>query len=106
SPAAPPPADPSPHERRFRVYRDLWGRGLHVTGGGKFGGDFLVYPGPPERFHAAAVALVPPPGAELPLGALVAAARLGTHVRKTLLLCSAPSGAGPAYTSVTWRSDL
>lgn len=36
-----------PHERRFRVYRDLWGRGLHLTAGGKFGGDFLVYPGEP-----------------------------------------------------------
>lgn len=33
------------HERRYRVYRDLWGRGLHLTAGGKFGGDFLVYPG-------------------------------------------------------------
>lgn len=63
-------------------------------------------PGPPERFHAAAVALVPPPGAELPLAALVAAARLGTHVRKTLLLCSAPSAGSPAYTSLQWRGDL
>ncbi|KAM9591727.1 tRNA-splicing endonuclease subunit Sen34 [Morphnus guianensis] len=73
-PAPHPPPDlgrPSPHwphggrpghERRYRVYRDLWGRGLHLTAGGKFGGDFLVYPGPPERFHAAAVALCPPRG--------------------------------------------
>ncbi|XP_074878457.1 tRNA-splicing endonuclease subunit Sen34 [Buteo buteo] len=118
-PAPHPPPDlgrPSPHwphggrpghERRYRVYRDLWGRGLHLTAGGKFGGDFLVYPGPPERFHAAAVALCPPPGAGLPLGGLVAAARLGTHVRKTLLLCAAPpGGAPPAYTSLQWRGDL
>ncbi|XP_064359648.1 tRNA-splicing endonuclease subunit Sen34 [Dromaius novaehollandiae] len=90
------------HERRYRVYRDLWARGLHLTAGAKFGGDFLVYPGPPERFHAAAVALCPPPGAPLALGALVAAARLGTHVRKTLLLCAAPAGGAPAYTSLQW----
>lgn len=64
-------------------------------------------PGPPERFHAAAVALCPPPGAGLPLGGLVAAARLGTHVRKTLLLCAAPpGGAPPTYTSLQWRGDL
>ena len=47
-PRAPPLTRPSPtahRERRFRVYRDLWGRGLHLTAGGKFGGDFLVYPG-------------------------------------------------------------
>ncbi|NWX52721.1 SEN34 endonuclease, partial [Steatornis caripensis] len=62
---------------------------------------FLHPPGPPERFHAAAVALCPAPGAELALSALVAAARLGTHVRKTLLLC-----ATPAYTSLQWRGDL
>ncbi|XP_014117568.1 PREDICTED: tRNA-splicing endonuclease subunit Sen34 [Pseudopodoces humilis] len=36
---------PSPRaERRSRVFRELWGRGLHLTPGGKFGGDFLVYP--------------------------------------------------------------
>ncbi|XP_074995467.1 tRNA-splicing endonuclease subunit Sen34 [Calonectris borealis] len=117
-PAPHPPPDlarPSPHwphggrphhERRYRVYRDLWGRGLHLTAGGKFGGDFLVYPGPPERFHAAGVALCPPPGAGLALGGLVAAARLGTHVRKTLLLCAAPAGGAPAYTSLQWRGDL
>ncbi|XP_068785313.1 tRNA-splicing endonuclease subunit Sen34 [Struthio camelus] len=116
APTAPPPGPPDwgrpaphwphggrpRHERRYRVYRDLWARGLHLTGGAKFGGDFLVYPGPPERFHAAAVALCPPPGAPLALGALVAAARLGTHVRKTLLLCAAPAGGGPAYTSLQW----
>lgn len=96
-----------PHERRFRVYRELWGRGLHLTGGGKFGGDFLVYPGPPELFHAAAVALCPPPGAPLPLGVLVGGARLGTQVRKSLVLCAAPpGGAPPAFTSLQWRGDL
>ncbi|KAF1583681.1 UNVERIFIED_CONTAM: tRNA-splicing endonuclease subunit Sen34, partial [Eudyptes pachyrhynchus] len=63
-------------------------------------------PGPPERFHAAAVALCPAPGAGLALGGLVAAARLGTHVHKTLLLCAAPPGGAPAYTSLQWRGDL
>ncbi|NXP81063.1 SEN34 endonuclease, partial [Ramphastos sulfuratus] len=105
---------------RFQAYRDLWGRGLHLTPGGKFGGDFLVYPGPPARFHAAAIALAPPEGAGLALAELVAAARLGTSVRKTLLLCGAgPSESpahdhtpgeeprpGPAYTSLQWRADL
>ncbi|XP_062368524.1 tRNA-splicing endonuclease subunit Sen34 [Cinclus cinclus] len=98
---------PSPQtERRFRVFRELWGRGLHLTQGGKFGGDFLVYPGPPSQFHACAVALCPCTSGPQPLGALLAAARLGTSVRKSLLLCAAPPGGAVACTAVTWRGDL
>ncbi|XP_053908260.1 tRNA-splicing endonuclease subunit Sen34 [Cuculus canorus] len=109
TPAPPlsPRGRPSP-SRRLRAFRALWGRGLHVTGGGKFGGDLLVYPGPPERFHAAALLVVPRRSARLPLPALVAAARLGAHVRKTLALCDPDPGldAGLALTSVQWRRDL
>lgn len=32
-------------EIRFRVYRDLRNKGYYLTSAGKFGGDFLVYPG-------------------------------------------------------------
>uniref|UniRef100_A0A8U8BVJ8 tRNA-intron lyase n=1 Tax=Geospiza parvula TaxID=87175 RepID=A0A8U8BVJ8_GEOPR len=106
-PPLPEPSRPSsPSERRFRVFRELWGRGLHVTPGGKFGGDFLVYPGPPSLFHAGAVALCPCSSQAQPLGALLAAARLGTSVRKSLLLCSAPPGGAMAVTALTWRADL
>nr|XP_048688595.1 tRNA-splicing endonuclease subunit Sen34 isoform X2 [Caretta caretta] len=90
------------HEARYRVFRELWGRGYYLSGGSKFGGDFLVYPGDPLRFHAHYIALCCPQGAPLPLRTLVAAARLGTGVKKTLLLCSpGPSGA-LAFTSLQW----
>lgn len=36
-------------EARFQVFRDLRGRGFFLTSAGKFGGDFLVYPGEPEH---------------------------------------------------------
>ncbi|NXH09389.1 SEN34 endonuclease, partial [Bucco capensis] len=94
-------------QQRFEVYRDLWGRGLHLTPGSRFGADFLVYPGPPPRFHALALAWCPPRGSGLALAGLVARARLGGSVRKTLLLCGAAGpGPGPTYTSVQWRADL
>lgn len=32
-------------DTRFQVFRDLRGRGFFLTSAGKFGGDFLVYPG-------------------------------------------------------------
>ncbi|NXS28368.1 SEN34 endonuclease, partial [Pomatostomus ruficeps] len=65
--------------------------------------------GPPALFHAGAVALCPSPARPQPLGALLAAARLGTSVRKALLLCAAPAppgGASLACTALTWRGDL
>ncbi|NXV71374.1 SEN34 endonuclease, partial [Atlantisia rogersi] len=87
----------------------LWGRGSVWVLWGRLWVPLTAPPppaGPPERFHAAAVALCPAVGEGLALGALVAAARLGTHVRKTLLLCAAPPGGPPRYTSLTWRADL
>ena len=30
---------------RYRVFKDLWEKKYYLTSGGKFGGDFLVYPG-------------------------------------------------------------
>lgn len=37
---------------KYRVFCDLWGKGHWITLGGTFGGDFLVYPGEPLRYHA------------------------------------------------------
>lgn len=32
-------------DTKYQVFRDLRGRGFYLTSAGKFGGDFLVYPG-------------------------------------------------------------
>uniref|UniRef100_A0A8C3S9I9 tRNA-splicing endonuclease subunit Sen34 n=1 Tax=Chelydra serpentina TaxID=8475 RepID=A0A8C3S9I9_CHESE len=101
SPDWPHPGRPA-HEARYRVFRELWGRGYYLSGGSKFGGDFLVYPGDPLRFHAHYIALCCPQGDPLPLRTLVAAARLGTGVKKTLLLCSPDAGGTLAFTSLQW----
>ncbi|NXO05930.1 SEN34 endonuclease, partial [Oriolus oriolus] len=72
--------------------------------GGCVGGSLSA--GPPALFHAGAVALCPRLSQPQPLGALLAAARLGTSVRKALLLCAAPPGGALACTALTWRADL
>lgn len=59
-------------------------------------------PGDPMRFHAHYIALCCPPGAPLPLCDIVAAARLGTSVKKTVLLCSAGEDGVVIYTSLQW----
>ncbi|XP_061413007.1 tRNA-splicing endonuclease subunit Sen34 [Lethenteron reissneri] len=97
----PHPALPH-HELRYRVYRDLQRRGLHLTSGAKFGGDFLVYPGDPLRFHSHFIALCHDDERPMALVELLAAARLGSNVKKTVLLCSPMPRDGVRYTSLQW----
>ncbi|XP_072551367.1 tRNA-splicing endonuclease subunit Sen34 [Salminus brasiliensis] len=95
-------------ETRFRVYKDLRGKGFYLTAAGKFGGDYLVYPGDPLRFHAHFIALCLSMDERLPLCDILAAARLGSNVKKTVLLCSPrdPSDGGAegdvVYSSLQW----
>ncbi|KAJ3590461.1 hypothetical protein NHX12_008412 [Muraenolepis orangiensis] len=98
----PSPRDPR-SEARFRVFRDLRQRGYYLTSAGKFGGDFLVYPGDPLRFHAHFIVVCLALEEELPLLDILAVARLGSNVKKTVLLCSPGPGASPVhYTSLQW----
>ncbi|XP_058136776.1 tRNA-splicing endonuclease subunit Sen34 isoform X1 [Dasypus novemcinctus] len=92
------------HELRYSIYRDLWERGFFLSAAGKFGGDFLVYPGDPLRFHAHYIAQCWAAGDPIPLQDLVSAGRLGTSVRKTLLLCSPQPDGKVVYTSLQWAS--
>uniref|UniRef100_A0A8C1UKG6 tRNA-splicing endonuclease subunit Sen34 n=1 Tax=Cyprinus carpio TaxID=7962 RepID=A0A8C1UKG6_CYPCA len=88
---------------RFCVYRDLRNKGFYLTSAGKFGGDFLVYPGDPLRFHAHFIALCISMDEELPLCDILAIARLGSNVKKTVLLCSPVEG-DVVYSSLQWSS--
>ncbi|XP_070685659.1 tRNA-splicing endonuclease subunit Sen34 [Pempheris klunzingeri] len=90
------------HDTRYQVFRDLRGRGFYLTSAGKFGGDFLVYPGDPLRFHAHFIAVCVSPDEPVCLLDVLAAARLGSNVKKTVLLCSPGGGGSVQYTSVQW----
>ncbi|MBN3271338.1 SEN34 endonuclease, partial [Polyodon spathula] len=91
-------------EVRYRVYQDLRQQGYYITSAGKFGGDYLIYPGDPLRFHAHFIAVCVPIKSQSPISDFLCLARLGANVKKTILLCS-PSeteGEGVIYTSVQW----
>ncbi|XP_077170961.1 tRNA-splicing endonuclease subunit Sen34 isoform X2 [Paroedura picta] len=90
------------HEMRFQVFQNLWERGYYITSGSKFGGDFLVYPGDPMRFHAHFIALCVPRDTPLSLCDIISVGRLGTSVKKTVLLCSVDQDGTVAYTSLQW----
>lgn len=89
---------------RCEVFRDLWERGYCLGGGGKFGGDWLVYPGDPLRYHSHFVATVQTsPSAPLRPMEIVAHGRLGTATKKAHLLCGwDPTSRDVTYISVEW----
>ncbi|XP_054650949.1 tRNA-splicing endonuclease subunit Sen34 [Dunckerocampus dactyliophorus] len=87
---------------RYQVFRDLRGRGFYLTSAGKFGGDFLVYPGDPLRFHAHFIAVCVSADESMALLDVLAVARLGSNVKKTVLLCSPQSSGGVTYSSLQW----
>ncbi|XP_061538643.1 tRNA-splicing endonuclease subunit Sen34 isoform X2 [Phycodurus eques] len=98
------PADPR-RDARYRVFADLRGRGFYLTSAGKFGGDFLVYPGEPLRFHAHFIAVCVRADERVSLLDLLAVARLGSNVKKTVLLCS-PRDDGVTYSSLQWSGMI
>ncbi|KAG7670295.1 hypothetical protein KSW81_002861 [Nannochloris sp. 'desiccata'] len=81
---------PSTKEQRdcYLTFKDLHSRGFRVTGGSKFGSDYLLYPGDPTLYHAQfCVRLVPFKDSILP--ALMASACRGSfQARKHLLYAS------------------
>ncbi|XP_008313723.1 tRNA-splicing endonuclease subunit Sen34 [Cynoglossus semilaevis] len=89
-------------DARYRVFRDLKGRGFYLTSAGKFGGDFLVYPGDPLRFHAHFIAVCLDLEESMCLLDVLAVARLGSNVKKTVLLCSSVKDGTVVYTSLQW----
>jgi tRNA-splicing endonuclease subunit Sen34 len=119
---------PATEEERAKceVFRDLWEKGYYLGGGGKFGGDWLVYPGalffpPPElivasltppcvhagdplRYHSHFVATVQTsPSAPLRPMEIVAHGRLGTATKKAHLLCGWDAASREVtYISIEW----
>uniref|UniRef100_A0AAV2J5U4 tRNA-splicing endonuclease subunit SEN34 n=1 Tax=Knipowitschia caucasica TaxID=637954 RepID=A0AAV2J5U4_KNICA len=91
-------------EGRVQVFSDLRRRGFCLTSGGKFGADFLVYPGDPLRFHAHFMAVCVQQGEPLSLRDVLSWIRLSSNVKKTLLLCSQCPEGGILYSSLQWSS--
>jgi len=88
---------------KYAAFKHFWSSGLFVTNGVKFGGDFLVYPGDPTRFHSFfVVQCVDYDDEELTPANLVTLARLGTSVKKTLVLASLDEDGELTLTSLEW----
>eukprot|EP00794_Sanderia_malayensis_P007808 gene7807-8654_t len=73
---------------KYEVFCDLWEKGYFITTGEKFGCDYLVYPGEPSRFHSRFIVLVMPSSKMLSNMELLAYARLGTGVKKNVVIAT------------------
>ncbi|KAF8188373.1 hypothetical protein BJ912DRAFT_1059500 [Pholiota molesta] len=74
--------------RAMWCLKDLWKQGYFMGGGIKFGGEYLVYPGDPLRYHSHfAASVIESPIASLRPMEIVAHGRLGTATKKAHLLC-------------------
>ncbi|XP_035698913.1 tRNA-splicing endonuclease subunit Sen34-like [Branchiostoma floridae] len=87
---------------RCNVFQDLWEKGYFLTSGGKFGGDFLVYPGDPFRYHSFYIAVCQQRTEKMEALDIVRLGRLGSNVKKTVLLCSESETGEINYTSLQW----
>ncbi|KAG2184563.1 hypothetical protein INT43_000472 [Umbelopsis isabellina] len=88
---------------RCVVFEHLWSLGLYVTSGTKFGGDFLVYPGDPTRYHSHYVVTIVAEEATIDARSLVAAGRLGSNVKKTQVKACVSNGSVRLW-SIQWAA--
>nr|CAG4638120.1 EOG090X0G6M [Chydorus sphaericus] len=102
STATPFDFDIKPSVKSF-VFEDLWKKGYYITSGQKFGGDFLVYPGDPLKFHSHYIAVCLEEYQPLTPKFLICHGRLGTNVKKTVLLCSVNDQGVVNYQSLNWN---
>ncbi|KAJ2151377.1 tRNA-splicing endonuclease subunit [Coemansia sp. RSA 637] len=73
---------------RFKLFKDLHGRGFFVTQGIKFGGEYLLYPGDPLRYHSSHIVSLVDHGQTVAARELITLGRVCTAVNKTRLLSS------------------
>lgn len=87
---------------KYRVFRDLWGRGKFVTCGDAFGADFLIYPGDPLLYHASHIVIIQSKPAIRPLE-LISKVRLSVIVNKSCVFAyEAADGKKIIYQTVAW----
>ncbi|XP_071496102.1 tRNA-splicing endonuclease subunit Sen34-like [Diadema antillarum] len=89
-------------ELRFQIFLHFWQMGYYLTSGTKFGGDFLAYPGDPLLFHSYFIVVCLPHHKKMSPLELISHGRLGTFVKKTVVLCSMDSAKRVVCTSLQW----
>jgi tRNA-splicing endonuclease subunit Sen34 len=87
---------------QYNVFKELWSKGFYISRGSKFGGDYLLYPGDPSRYHSNYVATVALPRQRFSALDAISLGRLGTSVKKTHVVCSWTPEKGLITVCIDW----
>lgn len=87
----------------YRVFKDFWTKGYYVTSASKFGGDYLVYPGDPLRYHSFYIVIVMDTDRHLTSKETICYGRLAASVKKTVVLATVNSDCSSvSCVSLSW----
>ena len=64
--------------------------------------QFVIFVGDPARFHSFYIAVIVPANTRLDSQEIAAMSRLGTSVKKTVLICSEDEHGELTYLSLQW----
>lgn len=91
---------------KYAVFKDLWKKGYFITAGQKFGGDFLVYPGDPVKFHAQFIVVCQGVKSGMTALDLITLGRLGSSTRKTPVVATFDQQSSTVvYNSISWAEN-
>ncbi|KAJ2448700.1 tRNA-splicing endonuclease subunit [Coemansia sp. RSA 2336] len=88
---------------QYKLFKDFHSRGFYITRGIKFGGDYLLYPGDPMRYHSSHIVTLMEHKQTMSSQQLITLGRLCTAVKKTRLLSTwDPSTSQFTHVSLNW----
>lgn len=93
---------PNENTMKYKIFEDLWMKGFFITLGHSFGGDFLVYPGDPDFFHASQIIHVVDKQKDLDLKFLISSARLSVSVKKKCMFAYVNEDDSVTYQEFAW----
>jgi tRNA-intron lyase len=91
---------------KYKIFRDLWQRGLIVTCGIKFGATYLIYAGEISIAHASSSVILMEPTHYIYPHEIISFGRVGTTTKKRCLLAKISSDLSIVYTGLKWNNDL
>uniref|UniRef100_T2M6E1 tRNA-splicing endonuclease subunit Sen34 n=1 Tax=Hydra vulgaris TaxID=6087 RepID=T2M6E1_HYDVU len=84
------------------VFQYFWKKGYFLTSAAKFGGDYLVYPGDPLRYHSFFIVLVKDCETGFTPKELINYGRLAASVKKTVVLSHVDTDKNVKCISLEW----
>jgi tRNA splicing endonuclease len=93
---------PVEDEAKYRVFKCLWHKGLFITNGDSFGGDFLTYPSDPNLFHASQIIHIVDRDQMFDHHYLSSCSRLSVTVKKKCVFAYLDENESVVFQTLSW----